>query len=153
MKPICRILVPVDFSDCSKAAVDEVAALAPPLGATVDLLYVWQPIPMPHGIPPWRGQPEEPEFDRARAAVLLNQLAETLRARGVAVGRELIGGGDPGEEIDAVSEQEDYDLIVIGTHGRSGFRRLLLGSVAAHVVQHARRPVLVVPPALTTPLA
>jgi nucleotide-binding universal stress UspA family protein len=147
VKTFSRILIPVDFSECSRAALDTAATLAVAVGATVDLLHVWQPLSRPHSAPPWaESLPAQAEFDRARAAVLLNEVAEHLRAQGVRVGRELIGGGDPGEEIDLVAQEEDYDLIVVGTHGRSGLRRFFLGSVAAHVVQHARCPVLVVPP-------
>lgn len=52
--------------------------------------------------------------------------------------------GDPRVEILSVAEQEKPDLIVLGSHGRSGLSKLVLGSVASHVVTHAHRPVLVV---------
>lgn len=54
--------------------------------------------------------------------------------------------GDPAERILAASQDGDTDLVVVGTHGRSGFERLMIGSVASHVARHAPVSVLVVPP-------
>src|SRR4051812_49113310 len=57
--------------------------------------------------------------------------------------------GAPGESIPRIADEERYDLIVVGTHGRTGLRHILLGSIAEAVVRHAHRPVLTIhePPA------
>jgi nucleotide-binding universal stress UspA family protein len=71
--------------------------------------------------------------------------ALVARARGAgARATFLVWQGDPGPTIVSAAEAERADLIVIGTHGREGVTRLLLGSVSDHVVRHARCPVLVV---------
>ena len=63
------------------------------------------------------------------------------------VARFLIWQGEPGESITAAAESEDCDLIVMGTHGRTGFRRSVAGSVSDYVIRNARCPVVVVRPA------
>jgi nucleotide-binding universal stress UspA family protein len=67
------------------------------------------------------------------------------RLAGVAA-RFLIWQGDPGESIAAAAEAEQCDLIVVGTHGRTGFQRSLAGSVSDYVIRNAPCPVLVVRP-------
>jgi nucleotide-binding universal stress UspA family protein len=86
-----------------------------------------------------------PRIDQIRAEREAGVQALVARARGVgARATFLVWQGDPGPTILSAAEAERADLIVIGTHGREGVSRLLLGSVSDHVVRQARCPVLVV---------
>ncbi len=75
-------------------------------------------------------------------------LLEVVRgARGAGVTAEFfVWGGDPGSSITAAAQAEHADLVVVGTRGRSGAERMLLGSVSDYVVRHADCPILVVRP-------
>jgi nucleotide-binding universal stress UspA family protein len=85
--------------------------------------------------------------DQARAERERHLVRVVREARGVGVTAEfLVWDGDPGGSIAAAAEAEQADLIVVGTRGRSGAGRMLLGSVSDHVVRHATCPVLVVRP-------
>jgi nucleotide-binding universal stress UspA family protein len=76
------------------------------------------------------------------------QTFAAIEGTGVAIGFE-IGEGDAAKEIVATAHSAQSDLIVLGTHGRSGFERLILGSVTEKVLRKAGCPVLTVPPRLT----
>lgn len=134
------ILVPVDFSECSKAAVRRALALAAARGSGITLLHACS-IP-PIGL--------EPGF----TASLGDELARSERTRFAAFADEFEDAGvpiarsfretDAARAIHDAARDPDVTLIVMGSHGRRGFDRLLLGSVAARVVQGSPRPVLVV---------
>jgi nucleotide-binding universal stress UspA family protein len=79
-----------------------------------------------------------------REAGLL-EVVRTARAAGVSA-EYLVWAGEPGSSLVSIVEAEDADVLVVGTRGRSGPERMLLGSVSDHVVHHARCPVLVVRP-------
>jgi len=137
-----RILVPVDFSPCSDSALSYATSLAQKLGAAVDVLHVWEP---PARLEPW--QPAE--FDRFMQGSLdehrteLERLVGPLREEGIPMRHKVVADtAVPGIVHEA--DTGNYDLIVLGTHGRTGLRRVLLGSVAEAVVRHARCPVLTV---------
>jgi nucleotide-binding universal stress UspA family protein len=151
MLNVQKILVPVDFSECSGAAVDYAAFLAKSFGAKVTLLHAWQP---PADLGPFLGQvairdPDSgkdrtlAEFVESQSRHALDGLIEGLTSKGVDVeGRLEPGAARKG--ITAVSEAEGYDLIVMGTHGRTGLAHAVMGSVAEWVVRHAKVPVLTV---------
>jgi nucleotide-binding universal stress UspA family protein len=80
-------------------------------------------------------------LDSAQGA--LDGAVKRHETRGAAI-TTLLKNGDPREVVDAVAQQIDADLIVMGTHGRRGLSRLLIGSVAEYVVRTASRPVLTV---------
>jgi nucleotide-binding universal stress UspA family protein len=81
------------------------------------------------------------EYDREAVRAGLNRIQPP--EAGISLEHRL-GYGEPGSTILAVAEEIGADLIVMGTHGRTGLRRLLMGSVAEHVVRHASCPVLTV---------
>ena len=82
---------------------------------------------------------------RAERETRLVEVVREARTLG-ATAEFLVWDGDPGGAIVAAAEAEHADLVVVGTRGRSGAERMLLGSVSDHVVRQADRPVLVVPP-------
>jgi len=144
---IARILCPVDFSECSRHALDEAMAIAHLYGACVTALHVF---PEAIAADPFGGLPEFQPFrltDRHRAHLITHVKAfaasEGAEARRVTVA--LREGVDIHLEILEAAEQMKPDLIVMGTHGRSGFQHLMLGSVAEKVLRQARCPVLTVP--------
>jgi universal stress protein A len=140
-----KILIPVDFSSCSRAAMAWGLDLARTVGASVDVLYAWQPPEYlwPEPIVTFPGQPGHSleEFARSRAGA---QLA-ALRAEwpGESFG-ERVEVGAPAEVIRRVAADGHYDLIVLGTHGRTGLAHALIGSVAERVVRHAPCAVLTI---------
>lgn len=148
MPKLNRILVPVDFSDCSRAALDYAETLSKTFSATVDLIHVWE---VPPYIPP-EAMVGVPGHDTQTLADVAHGSAEKemrrfvkeLEDEGVKVERTLLDSGDPGRTIVEVAEKEHYDMIVLGTHGRTGLSHLLMGSVAERVVRHAPCPVLTV---------
>ena len=136
-----HVLCPVDFSDSSRQAVALAAELAAPGGAGITLLHVVE-LPVTYsGDPHIEGFIED--LDK-RAARLLEEWAWDLKTKvsvPVAVRSRI---GSPGAQILSVLDSDaTLDLVVMGSHGRTGLRRVLLGSVAEKVVRHAARPVLV----------
>jgi len=144
-KSIKRILVPTDFSDPSQEALSTAMAFAERFGATVDLVHVaveaTYPMPPPLDV---ATLPIDIGGSLERAARGL--AAEEARVREAGLACEtatLVGRAD--REIVARARSTGADLIVMGTHGRSGLAHVLLGSNAERVVQHAPCPVLIVP--------
>jgi nucleotide-binding universal stress UspA family protein len=146
---IRRILCPVDFSGFARRALHHAVAIAKWYGSTVEVMHVAS-----IGLPPAAFAPGlapsvvevavlTPE-DRKRLLEDLARFAEHERHPSVAT-EHLLAEGDPAREILRRTEEVPIDLVVLGTHGRSGFDRLVLGSVAEKVVRKARCPVLTVP--------
>ena len=139
--PIHRILVGVDFSEASQQALDWAIELAARLGATVELLHVYQ-IPsfaFPESIVPAPPETLEAMVDEGRRR--LEEWAGRVRRAGVAATLEILPGS-PYVELVARASEGGFDLVVVGTHGRSGLRHALLGSVAEKVVRRSSVPVL-----------
>jgi universal stress protein A len=139
------ILVATDFSEQADEALEYAASLAVRLGATVHLVHA---ISIPAmGVPEmgmaYRSLGIEQTTKEAQAA--LDDRVARYRDR-IAFGPSRIEVGDPRDLIDRVAAEIGADLIVIGTHGRRGIRRLLLGSVAESVVRTAPCPVLTIRP-------
>lgn len=138
-----KILVPMDFSDCSDAALRYGRALAEAFGASLHLLHVVQD--------PYT-QPWAAEAFPAPLGEMLQQWQEQARTRLVAVLGEKDRAaatiatvvGSPFYEIVRYAAEQEIDLIVIGTHGRGPVAHMLLGSVAEKVVRKAPCPVLTV---------
>jgi nucleotide-binding universal stress UspA family protein len=141
-----RILVPVDFSDPSRAALDYALSLKPLLGAEITVLHVWEaprysgPDMMMIGL----GAPLTLiDYTRRRAGKDMQELLDGLRRKGNDV-HGLLEAGNPAVRIVEIAARDKFDLIVMGTHGRSGFDRFLVGSVAEKVVRTSPCPVLTV---------
>lgn len=139
-KPFRRVLVPTDFSDDAEQALDLAADVVVPDGV-INLLHVVElPIANTGGVP---------DVDWARdldmrAVVALERSAERVRGQGKAHVETVERIGYPGAEIlRALDDDPRIDLVVMGTHGRTGIKRALMGSVAEKIVRHARCPVLV----------
>jgi nucleotide-binding universal stress UspA family protein len=148
MSEIRRILVPIDFSEPSRAAFDYAVELAKSCGAAVDVLHVWE---APDFLPPGSAMSATPgltyaELVRKAADEALENFVAEARNRGIKVNASEIQMGRPAHAITEAALAGGYDLVVLGTHGRTGFSRALIGSVAENVVRHAHCPVLTVRP-------
>jgi nucleotide-binding universal stress UspA family protein len=147
--PFERILWPTDFSNCSYVALRAAVELATQLNAELCLLYVVPPIPRPVSLPspedtPVAYGPELAEYEEqlhTSAQQKLHQVVETQVPRSIRT-RLLIGHGDPATEIARIAEDERVGLVVVATHGMTGWRSLSLGSIAERLVRLSNRPVL-----------
>jgi nucleotide-binding universal stress UspA family protein len=149
MTPIKTILCPTDFSASSRAALDVALALAKVLGARLHLVHVQQ---LPYiGFDDSMGMAsmsvELLTQLRVRADQQLEAQLELCRAAQVEADVEQVDGV-PHHRI--VELAEGADLVVMGTHGRTGLPRLMIGSVAERVIRLAKCPVLTVPTPETT---
>lgn len=143
-----RILLPTDFSPYSHVAVRHACALAENFDAEIHLLHVLQDLvvltPEPGmAVPPTDLYLKEMQTFAEEA---LTKVLDPAWAEGRAVTR-VIRQGAPFVEILQYAREQDVDLIVLATHGRSALAHLLLGSVTEKVVRKARCPVLTVRPA------
>ena len=137
------ILAPVDFSQASVSSVDYATALAQTLRSTVTLLHVYQEADLMSTIVPGADRAADDREDRALAERWLDELCATLeKARRVEVRVLLVHGGAAPEIIRVANG--GFALVVMGTHGRTGLRHVLMGSVAEAVVRGASCPVLTV---------
>lgn len=144
MLPIRRILAPTDFSQTSKETVARASELAEHFQAEVLVAHVIPPIPT---LPPDPHHNFEiPAYQDALHENAERQLKETIASQVSedAPARPLVRYGDPAKEIVRLAQEEEVDMIVIATHGLTGWQHLVFGSVAEKVVQTARCPVLVV---------
>lgn len=128
MIPFARILVPHDFSDYSDNAIKVAADVARRYAASITLLHVL----------------EHAEPSAEVAAKRLERAEHRVRAAGVERVDTKILHGVPFDTIIRFAEDGGYDLIVMGSQGRTGIARAMIGSVAERVVRLAKRPVLTV---------
>jgi len=144
---INKILVPTDFSEFSQDAAQYAIELAKRFDAEVTLLYVLQDavalFPEPGVAFPAPGNYLQELQESSQQS--LERLKSQYTEEGVNVNTEL-RNGPPFVEILRCAREGNYDMIVIGTHGRSGLAHVLLGSVAEKVVRKAECPVLTVRP-------
>jgi nucleotide-binding universal stress UspA family protein len=141
------ILVPVDLSSASRAALDVAHALARRLGAQLEVLHVWQPPPVlapDVSVRTSAGQVlclEDYAMHRAAADLeaFMAHLPTSEQARAV------LRSGSAAETILRFAEDQKPSMIVMGTHGRRGLERLLMGSVTEQVLRRSSCPVLAVP--------
>ncbi len=145
MITIRRIVCPTDFSEFSKRALSCAGALARWYGASLTAVHVYPFFPPPPSEIPIdpRGVPLQADL-RVRLIAELRRFLEPARRAGLPAEAVLLEG-DPVKEIIHHARDGNADLIVLGTHGRSGFERLMLGSVAERVLRLAPCPVLTVP--------
>lgn len=149
MIEVQRILCPIDFSDFSRRAVDHAVALATWYESTITLFHVCAVAPMAAYAPGSGVLRSAAITTEEREALLaaMKRFAEDDMAADISIELE-IGEGSTAAEILAKAETLPADLVVMGTHGRSGFERLVLGSVTERVVRKASCPVLTVPKAV-----
>jgi nucleotide-binding universal stress UspA family protein len=138
-RPLAVLLLATDLSPASAAAEDLAMDLAAGLGSVILLVSVIDPrgLRLPGGA-------YRERVDQARAA--REAAAQVIVDRGRHLGismRCLIWEGDPGEAIVEAAVAESVDLIVVGSHGRTGMDRLFMGSVSERVVRTSPMPVLV----------
>jgi nucleotide-binding universal stress UspA family protein len=143
---ISKILCPIDFSTCSERAAERAVELAQHFGAELVLLHCYEQrgYAMPD-LAGWTYAGEHrplAEIARDAAQVRLDEVRQTLTAPDGA--RWLLAEGSPAASILEEANRGGYDLLVLGTHGRTGLQHLLIGSVAQRVMRSARCPVLIV---------
>jgi nucleotide-binding universal stress UspA family protein len=147
MVAIKRILCPIDFSDFSRHALVRAAAIAEAHGASVTALHV---VPLPPRYTPFplevytaaSFQLTAEQLGHLRQTLL--EFAQSELPASVPVDAEVVDALSVHDEIVAQAARVRADLIIMGTHGRGGFQRLLLGSVTEKVLRIARQPVLTV---------
>ena len=142
---IQRILVPVDFSEHATPMIEWAVHLAKEHGSTVLLLHVYH---LPVEFQQLEGAYLPPDFwsnVKNEAEQQLARHADEIRQRGLPV-EAIVREGYPATVIVDEADARSADLIVIGTHGHTGLKHLLLGSIAERVVQKAPCPVLTVKP-------
>jgi nucleotide-binding universal stress UspA family protein len=130
-----KILFPTDFSPCGDEALELATALARDTGAKLLIVHVEEP-PMAYGTGLMYYGPTEPTQDQ-----LVEMLHKVIPKDSAVPYEHHLLLGNPADEITAFAESQSVDLIVIGTHGRTGVFRMLMGSVAELVVRHANCPV------------
>lgn len=135
-----NILVPVDFTECTPEALMYAVAFAKQFQAKLTLLHVIEPAYLP---PSELGGVEIIET-KSEAKAQLEKLQQTHL--GQVRSEILVKRGNAEQEIIAAASETESNLILLATHGRTGFSRMLLGSTAEHVVRHAHCPVLIVRP-------
>src|SRR5262245_46318654 len=145
MSRIRSILHATDFSRSSNRALTTALDLATATGARLIIVSIVVPIvPLVPEQTLQMGAWRDIEVEtRKWAAARLARLAARAKAEGIRVSTRL-ANGDPAREIVRAARIEKAELIVIGTHGRTGFSRLMLGSVAQKVISTARCPVVTV---------
>jgi nucleotide-binding universal stress UspA family protein len=141
-----RIIVATDFSEIADHALDYALAFAAMSGANVTIVHAYD-VPVygrPDGV--LLPSPEVAEQISRAARRALDETVERARKRCPSADGEL-REGDARDQITNVAEMLGADLIVVGTHGRRGVKRMLLGSVAESLVRTSSIPVLTVPQA------
>ena len=137
-----KILVPIDFSACSRKALQYALPLARQFGAELVLLHVVPPTYYSTDLSytaPVFPEDEVRDFTAQKlAALTAAQIGDQVP------GRSVVRIGQPVHEIVETARELKIDLIIVSTHGNTGLKHLLLGSVAENVVRHAPCPVLVV---------
>lgn len=140
-----RILVPVDLSEGSWGLIDYAIAVAQPFKASIDVINVWEP---PQYVAPdllvaapgWNAQSiEQMAVESAKRE--LDDLVRKVENPPVPI-HHRVEVGEAASTILRVAQEGKHDLIIMGTHGRRGLPRLLMGSVAQKVVARAHCPVL-----------
>jgi nucleotide-binding universal stress UspA family protein len=141
-----HILAPTDFSEYSKQAVASALEWAQKFGAKLTMLHVIElpPYPVEGYVPPSLSATFMDDLER-QAITDLAQLVPEAESTGVEVAR-VVAVGSPYRKIIDMAEAEQVDLIVMATAGRTGFSRLVMGSIAERVVRSASCPVLTIRP-------
>jgi len=143
MLPLKLILIPVDFSDASRASLEVAADIASRMGAELLLVHV---VPEIRNLPVDVSIFKEGEHDQIlddSEAQRLTGIAATLGHANIKFRTEIGRANDVGMELLRIAARDRVDMIVIATHGMTGWRTIPFGSVAEKVVDQAECPVLV----------
>ena len=145
MLPYKKILCPTDFSEAAFAALKHAEELARHFAAELIVAHVIPPLPGPHSFPdPQASLTFDVPLFQQELAIKAEQMLKDLVAHHKAETRNLVTTGEAAPEILRIAQQEHADLIVIASHGLTGWRRLVFGSVAEKVVRQATCPVLTI---------
>jgi len=145
--PLKKILWPTDFSDCSYVALSCALELADHFKAELHIVHIIPAVPRPIGHTPDESDAYQIDLGEYEAALHTNAQQKmhevvTQRIPATQPTRQIVGHGDAPSEIARLAEDDRVDLIVITTHGMTGWRNVAFGSVAERVVRLATRPVL-----------
>lgn len=141
MATIKKILVPVDFSPQSRAAVQHAIVFGQAFGAEIVVAHMYRQ----SGAKTPGADATLSSFSESEQGAAMREYLESLNQHGVAVrGRLQLVQDETHDAIVALARDERFDLVVLGTHGRTGLSHLLHGSVAERVVRHAHCPVLTI---------
>jgi nucleotide-binding universal stress UspA family protein len=144
-----RILCAVDFSEFSRRALDHALSVARSYGSTVMALHIVAPTHVAAAGTHFGSEIAPPillpTMDVHTATRELEQLVATEAVPGVTIETVVAEGSEPFREVLTQADRLHANLVVMGTHGRSGFERLFLGSTAEKVLRTARCPVITVP--------
>ena len=149
MVPFKKILCPTDFSEPAFVALKHAEELARHFAAELIVAHVIPPLPGPHSFPdPQAALNFEVPLFQQELAIKADQMLKDLVSHHKVGTRALVITGEAAPEILRIAREEHVDLIVIASHGLTGWRRLVHGSVAEKVVRQATCPVLsiAVPP-------
>ncbi|MDB5870529.1 MAG: UspA domain protein [Polaromonas sp.] len=140
-----HILVPLDGSATSRMAIDKALAIAVAFKSDVTLIFVIDPYAyIGVGTDLSYGQAEYLEAANAEASQAISAGREVFEASGIVTTGSVVEGHSVYQAILDAAEAVDADLVVMGSHGRRGLEKLVLGSVTAQVLAHAHLSVLVV---------
>jgi universal stress protein A len=145
MLPFKKILCPTDFSEPALVALKRADELARHFSAELLVMHVIPSLPGPHTYadPPLATSFDVPMFQQQLAIQAEQMLKDLITSHKMRV-RDIVTTGEAAPEILRVAEKEHVDLIVIASHGETGWRRLVFGSVAEKVVRQAPCPVLTI---------
>jgi nucleotide-binding universal stress UspA family protein len=143
MAELHRILVPTDFTETSERAIDWAIELGTRLGSTIAIMHAYElpVVGFPDGALVATVEVASRIAEASREA--LESSISRHRGRGVPL-EAILREGAAWQEINNVADEIHADLVVIGTHGRKGLARALLGSVAEKVVRHGNHPVVMI---------
>jgi nucleotide-binding universal stress UspA family protein len=140
-----HILVPIDGSSTARQAIDKALAIAQAFNSAVTLIYVIDPYAFTGvGNDFSYGQAEYLAAATTEANESIGAAKQVLEAHGIAVNGSVVEGHAVYQAILDTAESLSADLVVMGSHGRRGLEKLVLGSVTAQVLSHAHLSVLVV---------
>lgn len=141
---VSKILAAVDFSSESKVAVEYAVTLAKALQSTVTLFHVYEMPELMNSIVPGADNAVDAATDRAFAQSWLEELRTETQKHSAVEMSVVVEHGSPAQGIVSASRDGGFDMIVMGTHGRTGLRHVVMGSVAEAVVRRALCPVLTI---------
>jgi nucleotide-binding universal stress UspA family protein len=146
-----RILCAVDFSEFSLDGLRHGLMLAPWYGSELRLFHVYGPAPTLLGVKDIPANLPQSQIDTNKLTEELRTFCAPLLEGSAQKTQIVLKEGSPAKEIAREAESWPADLLILGTHGRSGFERLFLGSVTEKVLRSTRVPVLTIPPPVRRP--